>query len=212
MSRSPTEYTPVASSRTLTAGTSSVVSTPSRSSTAPQLHPAGESLHADPGPSVPVAMSPTIQKAPASKRTFSNASLTRYLSEKSGNGPQLETAYQRRNASDSSAPTPNSTWFPKSPSVLSDLTLSTSDSSGSYSSADPPRLELDFFTTSPTGVEALGIPLHLASPLSVDSRRLGAIQEATLSPYSILNIVDDVVESGTLEGLVQHLIKRFGGQ
>ena len=57
----------------------------------------------------------------------------------------------------------------------------------------------------------LGVLLH-SSPLSVDSRRLSAIQEATLSPHLILNILDDVVESGTLEGLVQHLIKHFGEQ
>jgi len=209
MSRSPTEHT---SNRTPTTGTPSVVHNPSRSSTAdmvPQSHPAGGSLRAD---SVPNTMSPTIPtKAPGSKRTFSNASLSRYWPVKSGNRPQVDTSYQR-NASEASTPI-DYTGFPKSPSVLSDLTLSTSGSS-SYSSGDPPRLELDFFTTSPTDVaeaEALGIALH-ASPLSVDSRRLGAIQEATLSPHPILNIVDGVVESGTLEGLVQHLIKRFGEQ
>jgi len=75
---------------------------------------------------------------------------------------------------------------------------SVSGSPKSYSSGDPPRLEL-------------GVLLH-SSPLSVDSRRLSAIQEATLSPHLILNILDDVVESGTLEGLVQHLIKHFGEQ
>ena len=44
------------------------------------------------------------------------------------------------------------------------------------------------------------------------SRRLGSIEEVALSPHPILNIVDGVVEAGTLEGLVQHLIEGFGGQ
>jgi len=181
---------------------SSVVHTPSRSSTAdkvPQSHPAGGSLFTDSGPSVPNRMSPTIQKAPASKRTLSNASLSRHWPAKSGDRPRLDTSYQRRN--DSSAPI-DSSGFPKSPSTLSDLTLNTSGSSG-----DPPRLELDFFT-GVAEAEAVDIPLH-PSPLS---RRLAAIQETTLSLHPSLNIVDGVVESGTLEGLVQHLIKRFGEQ
>jgi len=70
--------------------------------------------------------------------------------------------------------------------------------------------------------KGLGVPTKGLHGFATSSRstppggtnigHLYAIQEATLSPHRILNIVDDVVESGTLEGLVQHLIERFGEQ
>ncbi len=130
-------------------------------------------------------------------------------------------SYQRRDASGSSAPIDFTVFPPKSCFAPA---ISTSGSSGSYPSGGPPRLELDFFTTSQSGVteaEELGIPPHLLGPATSSRSRIsgesnlgrfGSRQEATLSSHRNLNVVDDVVESGTLEGLVEYLVEHSGEQ